>query len=116
MGSRERVLRRLALNDTRMMEEISTDPSAEPADLDDRSRALVRLGALLATDSPVAAVRQGVAEAMATGLNADEIVTALLLLLPTIGMPRAAAAAPKLGLAIGYDVDAALEASGTANG
>ena len=109
MGSRERVLRRLALNDTRLMEEVSKDHAADPADMDDKSRALVRLGALLATDSPVTAVRQGVADAMATGVSPDEIVTALLSLLPTIGMPRAAAVAPKLGLAIGYDVDAALE-------
>jgi 4-carboxymuconolactone decarboxylase len=113
MCSRERTLRRLALNDSRLMEEISTDHSAEPADIDDRSRALVRLGALLATDSPTAAVRQGVADAMCTGVSADELVAALLSLLPTIGMPRAAAAAPKLGLAIGYDVDAALEAAGS---
>ena len=47
--------------------------------------------------------------ARAAGATADEIVGTLVAVVSLTGVPRAVAAAPKLGLALGYDVDAVLE-------
>jgi 4-carboxymuconolactone decarboxylase len=47
------------------------------------------------------------------GLNAgatyDEIVGTLIAVMPIVGVARVVAAAPNLGLALGYDVGEALE-------
>jgi len=47
--------------------------------------------------------------AFATGASIDEIVGTLIAVAPTVGLPRVVSAAPELALALGYDVDAALE-------
>lgn len=110
MGDRERMLRRITLGDASLL--TGPDPSWEPggvSPLDERSRSLVRLGALLASDPTPATLQNGIAVAIGTEVTTDECVAALVELLPMIGLPRAAAVAPKLGLAIGYDVDSALE-------
>jgi alkylhydroperoxidase/carboxymuconolactone decarboxylase family protein YurZ len=111
--ARERVLRRIALGDSRLLLG-AADPDGEvrPDALDERTRSLVRLGALLAADPPGPPLKQSVDDALTASVTMDEIVLVLVSLIPTIGMARAAAVAPKLGLAIGYDVDAALEAPG----
>lgn len=110
MVDRERMLRRITLGDESLLTgpDASWDHRAAPT-LDARSRALVRLGALLASDPTPTTLQNGIARAISTEVTSDECVAALVELLPTIGLPRAAAVAPKLGLAIGYDVDAALE-------
>ena len=43
----------------------------------------------------------------------EELVGCLVAVLPTVGAARVISAAPKLGLALGYDVAAALEESGS---
>jgi hypothetical protein len=105
------MLRRITLGDESLL--TGPEPSWEGPGtprLDARSRALVRLGALIASDPTPATLQHGIAVAIGSDVSTDECVEALVELLPTIGLPRAAAVAPKLGLAIGYDVDAALEA------
>jgi hypothetical protein len=52
----------------------------------------------------------GVEDALATGASLDEIVGILIAVAPAIGLGRVVSAAPELALALGYDVDAALEA------
>ena len=44
--------------------------------------------------------------------ESQEIVGVLIAVAPTVGLARVVSAAPELALAIGYDVDAALEAAG----
>jgi ATP/maltotriose-dependent transcriptional regulator MalT len=44
-------------------------------------------------------------------IAASLIVAALASLVPAIGIARVASVAPKLGLALGYDIDAALESA-----
>ena len=44
------------------------------------------------------------------GWTADEVVDALVVLAPVIGRTRIMAAAPKVALATGFDVEGALEA------
>lgn len=109
MDDRETMLRRMSLSDPRLL----TGP-AEPrpdrgsATLDPRSQTLVRLGALLATEPSTAALHQVVDEALEFNITRDELVQALVCLLPTVGLRQAAAVAPRLGIAIGYDVEEAL--------
>jgi hypothetical protein len=43
------------------------------------------------------------------GASNDEIVGCLLAVMPTLGVARVVSAAPKLGLALGFDVATALE-------
>ena len=78
-------------------------------ELDTRSIALLRLGALVTASEAQPLVRQCVGDALDSGLTADEIVAALIGLAPTIGIARVTSAAPNVAAALGYDVDAELE-------
>jgi hypothetical protein len=103
----QRLLRRLALGEYRR----GLGPSLEVLPDDPRARTLIQLGALLAVDAAPISIQRAVAEASATGdLGADDLVGALVSLVPIIGIARVATVAPKLGLALGYDVEAAFEA------
>jgi alkylhydroperoxidase/carboxymuconolactone decarboxylase family protein YurZ len=79
--------------------------------LDDKTHALVRLAALVASGATATAYRDVVADAHAAGATADEVVDTLCAVAPVVGSARVVSAAPGLALAAGYDVDAALERS-----
>jgi 4-carboxymuconolactone decarboxylase len=53
--------------------------------------------------------QHAVERALATGATTDEIVGTLVAVVSLTGGPQAVAAAPKLGLALGYDADSALD-------
>jgi alkylhydroperoxidase/carboxymuconolactone decarboxylase family protein YurZ len=106
MEARQRVLRRLALGDAHVDPELLT-PNGRGADA--RTRALVQLGALLAVDGPAITIMRTASDAMTAGVREDEIVGALASLVPIVGTSRVAAVAPKLGMALGYDIDTAFE-------
>jgi 4-carboxymuconolactone decarboxylase len=77
--------------------------------LDEKTHALVRLGALVAVDCETPGYMRTVEAARRRGATNDEIVGCLIAALPALGVARVVSAAPKLGLALGYDVAAALE-------
>jgi alkylhydroperoxidase/carboxymuconolactone decarboxylase family protein YurZ len=77
--------------------------------LDEKTTALVRLGALVAMDAPEAAYGRVVRAALGAGITLDELVEVLTAVAPSVGVARIVAAAPKLASAAGYDIDAALE-------
>ena len=77
--------------------------------LDDRSRALAGLGALLATGGSSSTYEHLVADALAAGLSAEEIVGVLLEVAHAVGLARVVPAAVELADAVGYDIDRALE-------
>jgi alkylhydroperoxidase/carboxymuconolactone decarboxylase family protein YurZ len=52
-----------------------------------------------------------VERALAAGASEDEIVGLLIAVAPAVGLGRVVSAAPELGLALGYDVDSALESN-----
>jgi 4-carboxymuconolactone decarboxylase len=112
MSSHEDTLRRLAVPDETFLESVLVDKrrNAEVSGLDARTHAFVRLGALIALDASTSCYQPSVEDALAAGASVDEIVGALVAALPNTGSSRIVSAAPKLGLAVGYDVDAALEA------
>jgi hypothetical protein len=107
----EGTLRKLALRDDRYIERLLSDSEAGKADsrLDERTHALVRLAALIAIDAATPSYLEAIDAARASSATNDEIVGCLLAVLPAIGVARVVSAAPKVGLALGYDIDAALE-------
>ena len=110
-GFRER-LRRLSINDRHYLDAVlGAGSGAEcSGDLDPRSSALVRLGALIALDGPSPAFDWEVAAALAAGVSKDQLVDVLVTTAPLIGSAHVVSAAPKLARALDYDVDADLEA------
>jgi 4-carboxymuconolactone decarboxylase len=108
-------LRRLTVRDDEFVDAalVSEDTNRTASLLDERTHALVRLGALIAIDAPPQSYAACVDAARNAGALEDEIVGTLVATLAIVGAPRVASAAPKLGLALGYDLDAALESSGS---
>jgi 4-carboxymuconolactone decarboxylase len=103
-------LRRLALGDEALVAAILTnEASRDESGLDAKSHALVRLSTTVAVDAGQSSYQHAVERALAAGVTTDEIVGTLVAVVTLTGVPRAVAAAPKLGLALGYDVDSALQ-------
>jgi alkylhydroperoxidase/carboxymuconolactone decarboxylase family protein YurZ len=105
-------LRRLALHDDHFIGSmLAIDPGdVEGSGLDSKTSALVRLGALVASEAPWICYQRDVQWALAAGATADEIVGALMAVAPITGVARVIAAAPEFALALAYDLDAAFEA------
>lgn len=101
------LLRRLSLHDDRLSAAGPCDPGAPSpkSSVDPKTLALVRLGALVAVGGAVPSYGAQADAAVDAGATVDEIVDVLLGVLPVVGLPRVVAAAPKLGLALGHDVD-----------
>jgi alkylhydroperoxidase/carboxymuconolactone decarboxylase family protein YurZ len=100
----ERTLRRLALNDERYLRSALADPAVS-SDLDAKTQALIRLGALLSIGASTVSLRWTVELAAAAGASDDEIVGVLLAIAPAVGHARVVGVAPHLGLALGYDFE-----------
>jgi 4-carboxymuconolactone decarboxylase len=105
-------LRKLAVRDDRYISELlgAERDSAALAGIDDRTHAFARIGALIALNAAPPAYMCAVEAALSAGASYEEIVGILIAVLPLVGVARVVSAAPNLGLAIGYDVNEALEA------
>ena len=67
---------------------------------------LVRLGALLALGAATSSLRATVERAIEAGASETEIVGVLIAVAPAVGMARVVSTAPRLAVAIGYNLDA----------
>ena len=101
------VLRLLTINDEHFAEDCVTDVGS--AKLDPKTLALVRIGALVAVGGAVPSYGAEADAAVSAGATAAEIVEVLLGVVSVVGRPSVVAAAPSLAMALGYDVDDALE-------
>lgn len=103
------VLRRLSLHDDRVVADVLGGADTQSAGLDPildpRTLALVRLAALVAVGGAVSSYGALADAAIDAGATAAEIVEVLVGVIPVVGLPRVVAAAPKLALALGHDVD-----------
>jgi alkylhydroperoxidase/carboxymuconolactone decarboxylase family protein YurZ len=108
----EITLCKIAIADDRYVEEVLSNDRANltASTLEAKAHALVRLGALIAIDAEAPAYMWTLEAARRAGASDDELVGCLLAALPTLGVARIVSAAPKLGLAMGFDVASALEA------
>ena len=77
--------------------------------IDEKTAALVRVAATIAVDAAPHSFQHAIALALAAGATSDEIVASLEAVTPVTGAARVVQCAPKVALALGYDVDAALE-------
>jgi alkylhydroperoxidase/carboxymuconolactone decarboxylase family protein YurZ len=103
-------LRRLAMHDEALLEEIAVKGSSfAAAVIDERTQALARVAATIAVDASTSSFQHAVTHALAVGATTDEIVATLEAVTPVTGAARVVQCAPKVALALGYDVDDALE-------
>jgi len=104
----EELLRRLALNDENVVRwavGADTRSLCSGRELDAKTNALVRLAALLSVGAATASCRATVELARAAGATDAEIVGVLVAVAPAVGGARVVGAAPRLALAIDYDVE-----------
>ena len=81
----------------------------ESQELSPKTLALVRLAALVAVGGAVPSYGAQADAAVGAGATAAEIVDVLVGVVPVVGLPSVVAAAPKLAMALGYDIEEALE-------
>ena len=112
MAEYKETLRRLALNDDDIRGRRAGDGPRHRRGLDSwtRRRTLWRgCRRRWPIDAAPISYQSSVELALAAGATVDEIVGCLIAVAPVIGLARVVSAAPELALALGYDVDAALE-------
>ena len=102
-------LRRLAVHDDALLERIVVEGRSGTSVIDERTEALMRVAATVAVDASLASFQHAVAVALAAGATRDEIVASLEAVTPVTGAARVVQCASKVGLALGYDVESALE-------
>ncbi len=103
-------LRRLAVHDERLVEVIVSEDKAAPTSvIDHKTVALVRVAATIAVDAAPSSFQHAVSVALAAGATSNEIVATLEAVTPVTGTARVVSCAPKLALALGYDVEEDLE-------
>ena len=107
----QEILRRLAVIDEGFVEGgagLGLGPAGTSA-LDSRTVALLRLGASVAIGSSAVSLEWSATRAVAAGATDEEIAEVLLAIAPVTGLGRVASAAPEVAIALGYDIEAALE-------
>ena len=102
-------LRRLAVHDDALLQRIALERRSGASVMDERTEALMRVAATVAVDAPPSSFQHAVALALAAGATRDEIVASLEAVTPVTGAARVVQCAPKVALALGYDVESALE-------
>ena len=114
MDDHEATLRKLSIRDDAFIEKVlACEQENENASaLDAKQHALVRIAGLVALDAAPPSYMASIEAGLAAGVTREEIVGALVALMPVVGVARVVSAAPKLGLALGYDVALALEEFG----
>ncbi len=110
MDEYKQQLRRLAVHDDALLEALAVAGSSFAASaIDERTAALVRVAAMIAVDAAPSSFQYGVAHALGAGATDDEIVAILEAVAPVTGVAKVVLCAPKVALALGYDVEEALE-------
>ena len=101
------MLRRLAINDEHVIQDGATD--LDFVRLDPKTLALVRLAALVAVGGTVPSYGAETDAAIGAGATPAEAVGVLVGVVAVVGTPSVVAAAPRLAMALGYDIGEALE-------
>ena len=112
MATYQEILRSLVVNDrTLIAERFSSEGQPSVSDqLEERDRCISRVAAITAHDGPVQTFRWTIGDALDAGITPDEIVGVMLAIAPLVGIARIVDTAPKVALALDYDLDADLEA------
>jgi 4-carboxymuconolactone decarboxylase len=102
------ILRRLAINDTSLVQMANSDAGLDGTTLGPKAVVEVRFAALVAVGGAVPSFGALADAGVGVGLTAREMVDILLAIIPVVGPPRVVAAAPNVALALGYDVEEVL--------
>ena len=103
-------LRRLSMHDDGLLEATAVEGSSFPRSvLDEKTEALLRIAATVADDAAPSSFQHAVSLALAAGATCSEIVATLEAVTPVTGATRVVLCAPRVALALGYDVEDALE-------
>ena len=108
-SSQSAVYRKLTIGDDAYLAAVLAGDDRACDALDDRTSSLVRLAAVIALDGDTPALGREVREATAAGASVEQVTATLLAIARIIGSAIVMSAAPKLSMALGYDVDAGLE-------
>ena len=96
MDAHEKQLRRLAVHDDALVEEISVDGGSYAASVvDERTAALLRVAAAVAVDAAPSTFQHAVAHALAAGATSADIVASLEAVTPVTGSARVVGCVPK---------------------
>ena len=114
--SQAEMYRRLTLGDDALMASLFSAAGGASAVLDDRTAALVRLAVLIATGADTPAYQGEVRAAICAGASPEQITDVLIVVARVAGSSLVMSAAPKLALALGYDVDDGLENASSREG
>ena len=108
-ASQAAMYRQLTLGDGAVMTSmlVGDRDAAEP--LDSRTTSLVRLAALIVSRADEPAYQREVGGAIDCGATPEQITAVLVAVARVAGSSVVMSAAPKLALALGYDVEAAFE-------
>ena len=107
--SQASLLRLISIGDEDSLRQALGGTSPAEVRLDARTAALVRLASLISRDSALPAYQRTVQAALDAGATVDEILSLLIVLAQPAGSTAVITAAPKLSMALGYDVEAGLE-------
>ncbi len=107
----EMTFRRLAIGDPKLIGAIGDPGHRDPGlhRLDDRTESLLRIGALVALDAPQSSYQAEVGAAQRAGADLEDVLAVLVAIAGAVGSVRVIAAAPRIALAAGYDIETALE-------
>ena len=111
MASVEEAFRRLTIGDPEFVASVAARDTSirRVSHLDARTEALMRIAALVALDAPRSSYRSAVAAAQIAGARLEDLFAVLVAIVDDVGSARVISAAPRIALAAGYDVEAALE-------
>ena len=107
--SQAAMYRRMTIGDEALMTSLFAGADRASDALGDRISALVRLAALVMAGADAPAYQQEVRNGLNAGASPEQITGVLLAIARVAGSTVVMSAAPKLALALGYDVDIGLE-------
>lgn len=109
--SAEDAFRRLTIGEPGFLTALAGDANraSDVHRLDCRTESLLRVATLIAIDAPSASYRSAVDAARQAGAGLEDLLAVLVAVAEQVGSARVASAAPRIALAAGYDVEAALE-------
>jgi alkylhydroperoxidase family enzyme len=106
MNETEALLRRLAASDEASLRSVLDLRRGSAPALDRDAHALVQLSALLAADATTTSLRWATDVAGAAGVDDVTLAEVLVAIAPVAGSAQTAACAPRLALALDFDLEA----------
>lgn len=107
--SQAAMYRRMTIGDEALLTSLFAAEERTTDALGDRTSSLVRLAALIVADADDPAYQLEVRNAINAGASSEQITSVLLAVARVAGSSLVMSAAPKLALALGYDVQAGME-------